>query len=200
MTPTDPSDTLPRATTRARWLNLLVPGAGLILTGNVAGGLAIGLSFAVAATLAVIASLIIPADFSPRGRILIIVVAAVAYIAAQFLLERSIRSNAHRDAEARRKQHLGQAAARFQAGDIDGAWAALQPLASRLDHDLLIAVRWAQVLERLGDAGEIASAWERVRALDRHRIYGREVQDALRRIGMGEPSVDAGAARTRRGD
>jgi hypothetical protein len=166
----------------AQWLNLILPGGGMICSGDIAGGLTIGLVFAAAATLAVTGSLIIPDDFSPKARNLAIVAGALAYVAAQFLFAQGVRSRVRRGVADLRRGQLGEATRQLRSGDRDLAWAALQPLAAGVDNDLLLALRWAQAVEMRGDRTEAVAAWARVRRLDAHHLYRREIRAAEARL------------------
>ena len=73
--------TAPISVRHAQWLNLMLPGGGMVLLGDIAGVLAIGLAFAAAANLAVVSTFLIPDDFAPSLRILTVLAAALAYIA-----------------------------------------------------------------------------------------------------------------------
>ncbi len=157
-----------------RGIDLLVPGGGAILAGHLRSGLALLVTFAALANLAIIANLIIPDDFPrwfARGAAL---AAVAAYLFAQFqrahlrpLAPPSLSTPIRRAALERAREALA-------AEDAHAALHALQPLASEAEHDLLVAYRFAQALSLLDDASAALRAWRRVRRLDRHHLYRAE--------------------------
>jgi hypothetical protein len=159
-------------------LNLLVPGLGIIWHGRIAGGLALGVVFAACANLAVCSVLLIPDDLPGWAPPLAIGLAAGAYVGCQVQFVRSARQ--HRNAERERIRRVALSTVResLEQGDYAGGLAALAPISHLAAHDLLVAYRTAQVLSGLGDAQAARTAWQQVRALDRHHIYRDEWRTA----------------------
>lgn len=154
----------------ARLLNLVVPGAGLILVGRVLIGWALALAFAITANLAVFVLYIIPAEVNNGVRAAFIGSAAVLYIAAQGLFATAARYGFQAAVDTRLRSAL-VAANRFIAdGDLRAALRALQDLPPPLESDLLVVLRVAQVLTALGDHSAAQAACERLRQLDRHGL------------------------------
>jgi hypothetical protein len=156
-------------------VNLLVPGGGLILIGSVPLGVLVAALFTVAAHFAVAASLLFPDDVPPTWRGLGIGLAIGSYLGAQMRYAQTVRSQRARAAAERRHAALRDARLALLAGRADDAWRAIQPLAERVEDDLVLAYRFAQVLTARGDHAAALEAWQRVRRLDRHRIYRQEV-------------------------
>lgn len=155
----------------APWINLLLPGGGLILAGAVWSGLLIGVLFAACANLALAAVLLFPDEFSRTVQTLVIGLAAGSYVGAQLRLSRQVRERRAQSAAALRRRLLGEAREHLARGERAQALAAIAPLAELARRDLLVAYRFAQVLTAVGDVQAARAAWEQVRTLDRHGIY-----------------------------
>lgn len=172
-------------------VNLILPGAGLILSGGTIAGLLIGALFAITAALAVASTLLIPDDFSATAQKLLIISAALIYIAAQILIAQRLRSEcASRRAQVRRDA-LARAAQHLEQGDGQRARLSLQPLEGELSGDLLVALRWAQAVEMCGDRDAADEAWDRLRRMDRHHLYRRELAE---RVSRRKPASEGGGA------
>lgn len=157
--------------TLAQWLNLLVPGAGVVLIGRAWLGLLIGIVFAVLFNGAIVAVGLIPDEVGLTARRLLVLGAAASYILAQFVMTRVVRRHRQAIEASTRFTALRQAQQALVAGDAAGAWAALGPLLPLAETDLHVAYRVAQALSASGDAAAAAAAWEHLRALDRHHVY-----------------------------
>jgi len=151
--------------------NLLVPGAGLILTGKAIAGLALGLAFTAAINALLITTLLFPDDYSTGARQAVAALTGVAYAAAQLLFAHELRSSGARLRRGQRDACLRAARASLARRAYDEALRAIQPVAALAKRDLLVAYRLAQILSALERADAAALAWELVRRLDRHRIY-----------------------------
>lgn len=159
----------------ARWINLLVPGGGLIAIGEVWTGVVVALFFAVSANAAIAARLLLPDEFSPWLAGLCIGVAAGTYIGAQFRLAHTVRERRRAAEQEQRRAALTAVCDRLERGDGDGALEALEPLRSAGGQDLLVAFRLAQVLTLKRDVSPALEAWQQVRILDRHHVYRRQI-------------------------
>jgi len=171
----------------ARVVNLLVPGAGIILVGREALGVLVALLFTAAANAALAANLLFPAEWSPGWRAISTGVALGTYLGAQVRFAQTLRDQRRRASAAHRNAALRAARAALLAGRVEEAWRLLQPLAPQAEDDLLLAYRLAQVLSARGDRQAARAAWQRVRRLDRHRIYYREVLDNERALSEERP-------------
>jgi hypothetical protein len=168
----------------AAWINLLVPGGGLILIGSLASGLVGGLLFAACANFAVLAVLLFPDDFSGTLQALAIGLAAGAYVGTQVRFVRRLRELRAEAATHFRRQLLWQSQELLAQGDAARAVATLQPVADQARHNLLIAYRLAQALTAAGDVAAARAAWQQVRELDRHRLYQQQIRESEQRLGV----------------
>lgn len=184
-----------RAVNVAAALNLLVPGAGLVLVGAVWNGLILGLIFTALANFVLWSLLIAPDDFSAHVRGLAAGVLGGAYLAAQIRLARIVRDREQRERTAARRQALWAAREHLAGGAYAQALAALEAVRPLADKDVLVAYRFAQAYTGLGDADAAQQAWDRLQALDRHHVYreqlraGRETLALLRAGRRGADTV-----------
>lgn len=159
-------------------LNLAVPGAGVVWLGSVLNGVLLGGSFALLCNWWVWAIWIVPGEFAAAAQMLLGLAVLLLYTAAQLSLARTLREWRARRATALRRAALTTAVRRLEERDVAGAWTALLPVLGRADRDLLIAYRAAQVLTVAGDVERARRAWRRVRALDPHGLYRRQIEQA----------------------
>lgn len=183
-----------------RWtylLNLIIPGAGLLAIDAVGAGLLVAITFTLAANATIVATLLIPDDVPRVWRGLLIGITCGVYIGAQFRLAQSLRERRSAVDQQRRRNALQAVQAHLQAGELDAAWAAIESVRIWAETDLVVAYRRAQLLSVRGDAAAARRAWEHVRRLDRHRIYGQEVVRRLAESvwvsGEGESAEASGA-------
>ena len=177
-----------REQTFARWINLLVPGGGLIAIGDVWTGVVVALLFALSANGAIAARLLIPDEFSSWLAGLCIGVAGGTYIGAQFRIAHTVRERRREAGLKQRREALAAVSERLERGDGDGALEALTPLRIAADQDLLVAYRLAQVLTMKRDVSAALEAWQQVRVLDRHHVYRRQIANG-QRVLHGAPNV-----------
>jgi len=160
------------------WGNLVLPGAGLILLGSLASGLLGGLLFAACANFVIAAVFLFPDEFSATHQALGIGLAGGAYLGTQLRLAQAVRDHRKVAAEARRRQCLRRTEDLLVHGDTAAALEAIMPISDLADSDLLVAYRLAQALTAAGDAAAAHEAWQRVRRLDQHAIYKRQIDQA----------------------
>ncbi len=156
--------------------NLVVPGGGMILVGRLWTGLAVGMLFAVTANYAIIATLLFPDDAPGWLQGLAIGLCGGSYLGAQLRMGSCLREARQQAVAEVRDATLRAVSACLANNQADEALAAMEPIADMAERDLLVAYRFAQVLTKTGDASAARRAWERVRRLDRHRLY-REICD-----------------------
>lgn len=166
----------------APWLNLLLPGGGLIMINAAWSGLLIGLAFVVAANIAVVAVLLFPDDFSAGTRGLLIGLAGGCYVGAQWRYAQTVRDRRERALAARRRRALEESRLLLLRGEHDAALESVQPLAELLPRDLLVAYRVAQVLTAAGNRPAAEDAWQCVRDLDKHGIYRQQTLQGQRNM------------------
>ena len=164
-----------RTASIGRLVNLVVPGGGLILVGSELLGVIVGLLFAATAGFALAATLLIPADVPATWRGLGIGVAIGTYLGAQIRFAQTLRERGAQASAERRRAALRAARSALLEGRVEAAWDSLAPLRDEFESDLVLAYRAAQVLTARGDGSAALVAWRRVRRLDRHRVYRREV-------------------------
>ncbi len=166
----------------AGWVNLVLPGAGLVLCGAIASGLMVGLLVAAGANLALAALLLFPDDFSRTVQAVIIGLAVGSYFGAQLRLSQTQRQIRAQAAGEARRRTLRRTSELLANGEPAAALEALRPLADRAHDDLLVAYRMAQTLTVAGDVLAARVAWQRVRQLDRHGIYRDQVRENERAL------------------
>ena len=164
-----------RAGAAARWINLVVPGGGLIVIGCTWTGIVVAMVFAAMANSAVAVSALFPDDYPAWVGGLCIGLAAGSYLGAQMRLAQTLRRRRRETELGFRRQVLAQVCECLVRGAAQEALEAIRPLAGEAAHDLLVAYRLAQVLTAKRDVRAAAEAWKRVRAIDRHHIYRHEV-------------------------
>lgn len=162
----------------AQWVNLLVPGAGLILVGRIRLGLLLGLLFAACGSFAIATILIFPDDFSRIVQAAAIALAAGTYFGTQVGWVRGVRVSGARGVAAERRRVLRETQECLARGEAARALATIEPLAAQVPDDLLVACRLAQALSAVGDVPKARAAWRRVRQLDQHGIYRQQVREA----------------------
>ncbi len=173
----------PPSNTLAAWLNLVLPGGGLIWIGATATGLLAGVAFAACANVALAAVLLVPDEFGAAYQKLVIGLAAGAYAGAQLRFVQTVRQRRAVDLANQRRESLRRVTACLLDGDAEAALVALQPLRNGAEDDLLVMYRLAQVLTAAGNVSAARNAWRKVRALDRHGIYRRQAEEQERRLG-----------------
>jgi hypothetical protein len=188
-----------REESAARWLNLLIPGGGLIMVGHVWLGLVVAAAFTACANSALAMGLLFPDDLPAWVGGLSIGVAGGTYLGAQLRLAQTVRSRRRDAATARRRRALEAARVHLAGGEYEQAWEAIRTLAEQADRDLLLAYRVAQVLTAKKDVDEALRAWHLVRSLDRHHVYREQIltnERALRRLAQGSVLPNASLGRS----
>lgn len=167
--------------------NAIAPGSGLVLAGETLSGTIVGLIFIPLAVLALFANLIVPDDFTSTWRALLIGGAIGVFAGAQIRLIRRIENLRKAETASARRTALATAREALIAGDADRAWEALAPLEDVFETDLLVAYRLAQIVTLRGRSAEALRAWQHVRKLDRHSLYGDE---SRRQIELLRPAAE----------
>lgn len=166
----------------ARWVNLAVPGAGLLLLGHGFTGAASLLLFTAAGHGVLWSLYITPDDWSPWAPAALGAATAACYVASQLLTSQAVRAAKRTLQRTQRRQLIAASQQLRDEGDLREALARLEPLQPSQTPDLLLAVRHAQLLLASHDWAGARRAWERVRRMDRHRIYQTVSDEALRTI------------------
>ncbi len=160
--------------------NLLVPGSGLILLGDVLTGLVFCLLLTIVANLCLAGWLLIPDEVPPPWRITALIVAAGTYALAQLRCAHRLRRERQQREVLRRREVLAAVQQLLIQDQPARAWELLQPLAGLAEDDLLVAWRVAQVLTAKRDVEAALAAWQRLRRLDRHHLYRTEREHSER--------------------
>lgn len=172
----------------ARRINLLVPGGGLILLGRPWLGLTLALLFAALGNFALAALLVFPDDVASWLTGLTLGASAGTYAAAQFRIWSTVRKIGIERQQEQRRAVLGAVQRHMRDGAYERALDEIRGVGGLAERDLLLAYRLAQILTGTGDREAAARAWRRVRELDRHKIYRKELE-AHRRIWGADASV-----------
>jgi hypothetical protein len=185
-----------RPTSLALVVNLVIPGGGLIAIGSEALGVLIATLFTLTANFAIVSSFLLPDEVSPTWRGLSIGLAIGTYLGAQVRYAQTVRDQRKQAAAKLRRAILTDVRAALSAGCADDAWRAIQPLMEQAERDLVVAYRVAQVLTAREDVRGALRAWQRVRRLDRHRVYGQQIRQNERvlrgaeRLSAGDEQLD----------
>ena len=165
-------------------LNLLVPGAGLIVAGSPLAGSVLAILFTLCACGAIAANYLFPDDFSQRWRLLLAGAAGGVWVGTQLRLAQVLREGHFQAQLAERRTALRQAHQLLAAEKYDEAWQAISRIAHLAHSDLLVAYRMAQIATARGDVAAARAAWHHVRKLDTHRVYHPEYVQARELLGF----------------
>lgn len=158
-------------------LNVIFPGAGLIVRRREWLGLSLAAVFAICGNIAVAALLIAPLAIPRWLTVLAIVLGAASWILAQHLCHREGR------VLARTARGLADLLARARVAMAENDWAgAHDALCGGLaidDESVEMHAQMARLHERLGDHEAMRAEWRRVRSLDRRRRFAAEVRKGL---------------------
>ncbi len=151
----------------------LLPGAPLVIEGKLLFGVLLGLSFSIVANFAIVAWLILPAEFSWEIRVGATLLAATVIPFGALLRRSKVRARTLKGVSpavcaVERRIALTELVRAIEDGGI--AESAFQKLQLLGETDLHVAYQLARYAEAAGDhrAGELH---ERLRVLDRHKIY-----------------------------
>jgi len=158
-------------------LNLIVPGAGLIVRRREWLGFSLAVVFALCANICVAGWLIAPASIPRQLTLAAGILTGLAWVMAQALLRMQERLLVRRAAGL--GVLLDDAERALAAGDLDTARTALETAMALDDEDVRLHVLRARALERSGDVQRSRRAWRRVLQLDVDRQYARDARQAL---------------------
>lgn len=160
--------------TLARFANLLVPGAGLILARREWLGLLLALLFGLCAQAAIAGHFLAPAGIPRWFTIAATVAAVLVWIAAQAVLARRIRWLKSPDARSQFDALLNESRDALARDDVDTARAALAGALEIDDEHLDANADLARLTSRTNPRAA-ARFWRRVAALDKNRRYATEI-------------------------
>jgi hypothetical protein len=162
-------------------LNVLAPGAGLILLGRAWTGLVVALLFAVCAELALCGVAISPAGVPAWLTLSTGVLAAGTWLLGQGMLRDRIRTLRNPSLSRELEDLRHEAAEAMTRGDLLEAEGLLR-LAGDLDlGSVETMVLWAQLMTMLGRFAESRHAWRRVMRSGDERFI-REAVGAIQRL------------------
>ena len=169
----------------AIWVNVLIPGAGLIILRREWLGLTVALLFGVLAASGIWGCLITPASVGTWSVGLLLAGAALIWLGGQFLLRRQLAVFSDPSLAGEVERLRQQAADSASAGDYSQALSMLRLALSLNDEDLDTLVQEADLLTALGRFREARRAWRQVERLDRRQRYRRRIVEALQRLPAG---------------
>ena len=167
---------------RLRWavaLNLVVPGAGLIILRREWLGFALALLFWVLAEMGLVGWLLVPAMIPGWVSGVALAGGGSVWGWSQWLLVRRMRTSCG-EAAARELALLGRRSDEAVAGnDLSEARDLLRAALTINDEHVATNVRWAELMARMGRLGEASKAWRRVLQLDGDGEGRRKAAEAL---------------------
>lgn len=179
--------------TRSAWplwiLNILLPGVGVVLTGSIVSGLTVGLLVTAALNFIIWGLWLTPASTAAWMIGVAVAGAAGGFAAAQVQLAQALRLRDGQAAASRRRKLLAEICGHIERGAYEAAAPLAVDLAKDDGHDLHAAFRVAQVLTRVGWADSARSACQRLRVLDIHHVYRRELQQFEQTLSGGSGGV-----------
>ncbi|MBK9127611.1 MAG: hypothetical protein IPM13_07395 [Phycisphaerales bacterium] len=164
-------------------VNLLLPGAGAILSGSIGLGLGAGLVFALCANLAILTTLILPDDFTRFAAWTTVALAIASYGLAQVTFAVAHQRGIEIDRASRRRDGLRTLHAAVERGEHATALELVERLAAEWPDDLALLDWRVRLLRELGRAEDASRAEAELRRLDRHGIYARGAAPAAPRAG-----------------
>lgn len=162
-------------------MNLLAPGAGLVLLGRVWLGVAVAVWFALGAESAALGWLIAPLSF-PKWLLLTgAVVAASGWFVGQGLLVGRIRFllDPNLPAEIGALRRLAET--EMAQGRLGAARSALRAALMIDDADLATRILWARLISMQGRSTQARRAWLEAEQLDTDHLFSAEIRQALDR-------------------
>ena len=158
-------------------LNLVIPGAGLIVRRREWLGVAVAALFGVAVIVALAGWLLAPLAIPTSIRWVAVCLGSVTWLLAQGLLITQSRALSHRFKGKALLLKDAQVAA--DARDPISARAALEGALQLDPEDVDAHAQLARLLEQEGDRHAMRVAWSRVLKLDRRAAYTDEARRAL---------------------
>ncbi len=158
-------------------LNVIFPGAGLIVRRREWLGLSLAAVFAICGNLVIAALLIAPLAIPRWLTVPAVSLGAASWILAQYLCHRQGRILA-RTARGL-ADLLSKARVAMEESDWEGAHDALQSGMALDDENVEVHVGMARHHKRLGEHEAMRTAWRRVLSLDRRKQFLAEAREGL---------------------
>ncbi len=169
-----------------RWLaialNVLAPGAGLILLRREWLGTLLAVFFTVPGLIGLWGLLIIPAQWPAWMVTGALIVAGLIWLWAQWLLVQRARETGSPALAEELERLCRRADECLERSDIPAAYRTLLVARSLNDEDLEVIRRWAELMTRMDRVRHARRAWRTVARLDPHGPYGRTACEALARL------------------
>ncbi|MDX2200639.1 MAG: tetratricopeptide repeat protein [Phycisphaerae bacterium] len=167
-----------REAARAKLINLIAPGVGLVLVDRLFDGLLTAGAFGLSAGALLVATLVAPMAYSGAFRAFLAVAMVATYGLAQIAMERAAAARGRSDAAAERRALLQRSARSARYGDYASAIAQISEALEQSPEDLALRADLAILHDRAGNLDAARAAWRRVRELDRHRVYKEQIEAA----------------------
>lgn len=158
-------------------LNLVLPGAGLIVRRREWLGVVLALVFGICGNVALAGLLIAPDAIPSWTPWLAVSICVLTWFASQGLLWLQCRRLT--DCARGIESLLSATRAALDQGDIDAALNSLESAVSLDEEHVEVNVLWARLCERQGRSSEARRWWNRVVELDVQRRYRSEAATAL---------------------
>jgi len=169
-------------------VNILVPGAGLIVLRREWLGLAVAMLFCVFLQCAIFGGWLAPASIPPAVTVVAFLAAMLTWALSQWQLIRRFRETCGPHAE-REIYLLGQrsddAAA---ANQLDDAQDLLMTALRLNDEHVDTLIRWANLMTRQARYRDAKRAWQRIRQLDRSSEHRQLADHALQKLSQMQKS------------
>lgn len=163
-------------------LNVVVPGAGLVLAKRERWGTALAFIFCALAQITLFGGWITPASI-PRSLTLLAACGAVAtWLAAQGMLWSRLSALRESDLASEKATLIQLGTEAIEDGIYVNARLALESAMELDDEDVTVNVLWARLMTLMGRFREARRTWRRVRQLDRSGRYAQEAASALRQL------------------
>jgi len=163
-------------------LNVLVPGAGLVLLRREWLGTALAFLFCGFGQLGLLGGWIIPGSIPHGVTWLAAATSVVVWIVAQALFWSRWAALHHPSVPQQKAALIQLASEAMGEGIYVNARLALESALALDDEDLAANLLWARLLTTMGWFPEARKAWRRVEQLDQDRRHHREVVTTLRQL------------------
>jgi tetratricopeptide (TPR) repeat protein len=171
-------------------LNIIAPGAGLILARREWLGVALAILYTGAIQVVLILNFIAPTVVPPSIKLTAAAAAALLWLWAQWLLLRRLRSRFGPDAAKRLAVLCEEARHAESEGRIDEAYELLKAALTMNDENVQIARQWAALLRKMGRSKAAVQAARRVRYLARTHDEKLQAAAALNALMSSESNPD----------
>ena len=163
----------------ALWLNVFVPGAGLIALQRMAAGVAVLVGFAPLAQVAVLGLFIMPGTIGMPVTTFATIGAVLAWLIVQLLLFRRLRELQDSDRQLRACSLIGEAREDVLVGRWASAKRALEEAATFDDEQPELNWLLAQIMTATSRSSLAKKQWRRLQQVDKVGRHSSHVEEAL---------------------